>query len=105
MVAPLRAQSASAQVSTARQANEGALKAALFQMRDAIDRYYLKNKRYPRSLAVLVTERYLERIPADPFTNSTHSWRTRKAAAAAGIYDVKSGSPATAMDGTKYSHW
>jgi general secretion pathway protein G len=94
------------------QTKEAALKTALFQMRDAIDRYYADQKRYPRGLDSLMTEKYLRRIPTDPSTGSTHSWRTIKAqpdrthpGIAAGIYDVKSASTATALDGTKYWDW
>ena len=50
--------------------------------------------------------------PEDPFTRSTTSWQTTPAepdpnnpSAEAGIYDVKSGSEATALDGTKYADW
>ena len=97
---------------TAIAAKETALKSALFQMRDAIDRYYVDKKRYPQSLDSLTTGKYLDRIPSDPFTNSTHSWRTlptqpdrRHPTATRGIYDVKSTSTSKALDGTKYSEW
>jgi len=93
-------------------AKEAALKVALFQMREAIDQYYVDKKRYPKDLGSLVTENYIQRIPTDPLTGRTDSWRTIRAkrapnqrAAAAGIYDVKSGSKGTALDGTRYSDW
>ena len=48
----------------------------------------------------------------DPFTDSIDSWQTvpsepdpNNPTAAPGIYDVKSGSDGTALDGTKYSDW
>lgn len=89
---------------------ETVLKYALFQMREGIDEYHQKNGRYPSSLARLVSEGYLTQIPADPFTNRTDTWKLvpPKAAAgkpATGVYDVMSGSEATALDGTKRADW
>jgi len=88
------------------------LKNALFEMRSAIDRYYADKNRYPERLDWLTRERYVAKTPADPFTNRAGSWQTipskrdpKNPSAAAGIFDVKSGSRATAMDGTKYSDW
>lgn len=94
------------------QAREAALKSDLFLMRDAIDQYYADKGKYPDSLQTLVTEAYLRAIPVDPFTRSTDSWQTTQAdpvpgstSADAGIYDVKSGSDQTALDGSRYADW
>ena len=113
--APLRAQSQprTSDRSALIRTKEAALKYALFQMRDAIDRYYTDNNEYPSSLDALTSEGYISQIPADPFTNRADSWkampskadRNNPAFTAPGIYDVKSGSEATAMNGTKYSDW
>lgn len=91
---------------------EAVLKEDLFRMRDAIDQYYADKGQYPATLDALVSEHYLRALPEDPFTKSTSTWQTIPAepdpnnpTAEAGIYDVKSGSDATAMDGTKYSEW
>ena len=91
---------------------ETALKRALFEMREAIDRYYLDHKRYPENLKTLQKGRYIARIPRDPFTGRNSSWRPTRATLSArgrrqrvGIYDVKSGSKRTALDGTRYSDW
>ena len=54
-------------------AKEAALKVALFQMREAIDQYYVDKKRYPKDLGSLVTENYIQRIPTDPLTGRTDS--------------------------------
>jgi general secretion pathway protein G len=93
-------------------ANEAVLREDLFRMRDAIDQYYADKNQYPATLDALVTEGYLRKIPADPFTRSTDSWQQIPAepdpnnpSAEAGISDVKSGSDATAIDGTKYAEW
>ena len=81
-------------------------------MREAIDRYYADKKQYPSSLDRLASEGYITQIPTDPLTNRTDSWKTvpskpdpNNPTGAPGIADVKSGSGATALDGTKYSDW
>jgi len=93
-------------------AREATLKEDLFRMRDAIDQYYADKNKYPSSLDDLVTEGYLRAIPVDPFTNSKDTWQAINAeanvndtTAQPGIYDVKSGSEETSLEGTKYSDW
>jgi general secretion pathway protein G len=93
-------------------AKEAVLREDLYRMRDAIDQYYADKNRYPDSLEVLVTEKYLRAIPVDPFTNSADTWQTElaepepgNAAASPGIYNVKSGSDQTGLDGTNVSEW
>ncbi len=91
---------------------EAVLKENLFRMRDAIDQYYADKTKYPQSLQDLVSEGYLREIPKDPFTDSADTWTTEPAepdpanpTGEPGIYNVKSGSDATAMDGTRYADW
>jgi len=91
---------------------EAALKSALFEMREAIDQYYMDNDRYPSNLKVLENEGYLAKIPTDPFTQRNDSWRmipakptARRRRQPTGVYDVKSSSRRTALDGTRYSDW
>jgi general secretion pathway protein G len=91
---------------------EAVLKQDLFGMRDAIDQYYADKNQYPSTLDALVSEGYLRKIPEDPFTKSASDWQTVPAepdpnnpTAESGIYDVKSGSDAIALDGTKYAEW
>jgi general secretion pathway protein G len=93
-------------------AQEATLKTNLFRMRDAIDQYYADKGKYPASLDALVSEQYLRRIPEDPFTKSADTWQTTPAepdpgnpSAEPGIYDVKSGAPGQALDGTSFSDW
>ena len=93
-------------------ARESVLKEDLFRMRDAIDQYYADKAQYPSTLDALVSDGYVRKLPEDPFTRSTSSWQTVPAepdpnnpTAEAGVFDVKSGSDATALDGTKYSDW
>src|SRR4051812_5039300 len=91
---------------------EAVLKQDLFQLRDAIDQYYADKGHYPSTLDALVSDGYVRKLPDDPFTKSSSSWQTVPAepdpnnpTAEAGVYDVKSGSDASAIDGTKYADW
>lgn len=93
-------------------AKESVLKTDLFRMRDAIDQYYADKAKYPASLDTLVSDGYLREVPKDPFTESKETWQTIPAepdpndtSAEVGIYDVKSGSEATSLEGTKYNEW
>ena len=95
-----------------RSAKEAALRSDLFLMREAIDQFYADKGKYPDSLDALVSERYLRAVPKDPITDQTDSWQTVQAdpepgsvSASAGIYDVKSGSNDTALDGSRYADW
>ena len=91
---------------------ESVLKEDLFRLRDAIDQYYADKGQYPSALDALVSDGYVRKIPEDPFTRNNSSWQTVPAepdpnnpTAEAGVYDVKSGSDATAIDGSKYAEW
>jgi general secretion pathway protein G len=91
---------------------ESVLKEDLFRLRDAIDQYYADKGQYPSTLDALVSDGYVRKIPEDPFTRNNSSWQTVPAepdpnnpTAEAGVYDVKSGSDATAIDGSKYAEW
>jgi general secretion pathway protein G len=59
-----------------------------------------------------VSSGYIREIPEDPMTHSRDTWQATTAepdpnnvSGQPGIYDVKSGSDLTALDGTKYSEW
>jgi general secretion pathway protein G len=91
---------------------EAVLKTDLFRMRDAIDQYYADKNKYPPSLESLVSDKYLRGIPVDPFTSSADTWQTTMSeleagnvASEPGIFDVKSGSDLTGLDGTPYANW
>jgi general secretion pathway protein G len=93
-------------------AKEAVLKENLFRMRDAIDQYYADKNRYPSDLQALVSDQYIRDVPQDPFTLSNSTWQTIPAepdpanpSVESGIYNVKSGSEATALDGTQYADW
>jgi general secretion pathway protein G len=90
---------------------EAILKTDLFRMRDAIDQYYADKGEYPATLDSLVSEGYLRKIPDDPITRAA-DWQTlpaepnpSKPTAEPGVYDVKSASQDTALDGSRYADW
>ena len=91
---------------------EAVLKEDLFRMNEAIDQYYADKGQYPSTLDALVSDGYLRKIPADPFTNTADSWQATPSEsdpsnpnAPPGIYAVKSGAEQTALDGSKYADW
>ena len=93
-------------------AKESVLHTDLFRMRDAIDQYYADKGKYPSTLDALVSEGYMRSLPKDPFTGSADSWTTEPAepdpsnpGSDPGVYNVKSSSQGTALDGTSYSDW
>ena len=93
-------------------ASEAVLRDDLTKMREAIDQYYADKGQYPGTLDSLVSDGYLRKIPEDPFTKSSSSWQTIPAepdpnnpTGQAGVYDVKSGSDGTGLNGTKHSDW
>lgn len=100
-------------------AKEASLKENLFILRDRIDQFYADNGKYPASLNDLVDKPYLRKIPVDPITGSAETWTTVPApetqgqqggsgggaGGGGGIFDVKSGSDKTALDGSRYSDW
>ena len=97
---------------TVQRGREAVLKENLYRMRDAIDQHYADKGKYPQSLDELVSAGYLRKLPKDPMTESDQTWQAEPAepdpsnpGAEPGIYNVKSGSEATAIDGTPYSEW
>jgi general secretion pathway protein G len=95
-----------------RRSEEAVLKTNLFRVRDAIDQYYADKGKYPASLESLVSDGYLRAIPEDPITKSKDTWQSVPAepdpnnpSADPGIYDIKSGAPGAAIDGSNYSDW
>jgi general secretion pathway protein G len=86
---------------------ENVLREDLYVMRDAIDKYFSDNGKYPDALDDLVTKKYLRAIPVDPLTQSSKSWVvTAPTDASLGVvYDVHSAAPNKARDGTWFKDW
>jgi len=100
---------------TPRKAKEAVLKEDLYILRDVIDQHFTDKGKYPSSLQDLVEAGYLRKIPNDPITGSSETWVIETVPpsegddgaddAGGGVYDVHSGAPGTALDGTSYSEW
>jgi general secretion pathway protein G len=86
---------------------ENVLKEDLYVMRDAIDHYFSDKSTYPSALSDLVAQNYLRSVPVDPFTQSANSWVVVAPAqgTAGAVYDVHSGAPNMASDGTWLKDW
>ncbi len=90
---------------------EAVLMEDLFRMRDAIDQYHADLGEYPPELYSLVIAGYLRAIPEDPMTRSSETWVVVPAEPdtagpfVQGVYDVRSGSEGTALDGTAHATW
>ena len=93
-------------------AKETVLHNNLSAMRNAIDEYSYDKQSAPHTLSDLVTGGYLRDVPKDPITGSNDSWKIIMEDASQsvnstdpGIFDVRSGSAKTGLDGTAYSEW
>jgi len=90
---------------------EAVLRSNLFSLRTVIDNYTYDKQKAPQSLQDLVSSGYLRDVPMDPMTGS-NQWRTIMEDATQsvnqsepGIFDVRSTSEKTGLDGTPYSEW
>ena len=93
-------------------ARESVLKNNLFTMRTVIDEYTYDKGKAPQNIQDLVSEGYLRQIPVDPMTGSSDSWKvimedalTAVNQTEPGIFDVRSGSDKTSLEGTPYAEW
>jgi general secretion pathway protein G len=91
---------------------ESVLRSNLFTLRTMIDEYTIDKQHAPQTLQDLVTEGYLRQVPQDPMTGSDQTWKVIMedtaiggANSPPGIFDVKSGSDKTALDGSAYADW
>ncbi len=86
---------------------EATLRQDLAVIRDALDKYYGDNGRYPDVLEELVKRKYLRSLPIDPITGSATTWLivAPDSSEKGGVYDVKSGAPGNARDGSEYRGW
>ncbi len=91
---------------------ESVLKNNLFTMRTVIDEYTYDKQKAPQTLQDLVSDGYLRQIPMDPITGTADSWKIIMEDASntvnqtqPGIFDVRSGSDKTSLEGTPYSEW
>lgn len=92
-------------------AKESVLRQNLFTLRTVIDEYTYDKAKAPQSLQDLVSEGYLRQIPIDPMTGQA-DWLTIQEDAVTsvnqtepGIFDVRSKSEKTSLEGTPYNEW
>ena len=91
---------------------ESVLKNNLFTLRTVIDEYTYDKQKAPQSLQDLVSDGYLRQVPMDPMTSSADSWKIIMEDASntvnqsePGIFDIRSGSDKTSLEGNAYSDW
>jgi general secretion pathway protein G len=88
-------------------AREVTLRENLRQVRDAIDKFYTDQSRYPATLDELVKLRYLRNLPTDPITQQKNSWVivAPTPPAPGAVFDIHSGAPGQSRDGSPYAAW
>jgi general secretion pathway protein G len=86
---------------------EAVLKENLHLMRDAIGKYHGDKGVYPETLEALAAEKYLRAVPLDPITESAATWLVvpPEDPQKGRVFDVRSGAPGRARDGTEYAQW
>lgn len=86
---------------------EAVLHQNLAMTRQALDKFFGDNGKYPDSLDDLVARKYLRSLPVDPITGSASTWTIipPDAQDKGAVFDIKSGSPDKALDGTAYKDW
>jgi general secretion pathway protein G len=92
---------------TLQKSKEAALRQTLAVTRDALDKFYGDNGKYPDNLDTLVSRRYLRSVPVDPITGSSTTWTTVAAQdpEKGRVYDLHSGAPGNGRDGTPFREW
>jgi general secretion pathway protein G len=89
---------------------EAVLHQNLALTRQALDKYFGDNGKYPDSLDDLVAKKYLRALPYDPITESSSTWLiiapdATGTADKGAIYDIKSGAPGKALNESEYKDW
>ena len=103
-----------------KRAKEAVLKTNLHMIREALEKHYADQGRYPASLDELVPK-YLRIVPIDPFTKSSTTWVLvyeeelddadfgfsvdEGGDSGPGVRDIHSGSTEKAVDGKPYADW
>lgn len=86
---------------------EAVLRENLSITRQALDKYYGDTGRYPDALDALVSRKYLRSLPEDPITGKRDSWIIvpPEAQGKGAVFDIRSGAPGNARDGSPYKDW
>jgi general secretion pathway protein G len=107
LIAALLSLSVPRYIGNVRKAEEAVLQENLATLRNVLEKYYSDRGKYPATLDELVAARYLKRVPLDPVTDSRASWIVVPPAdpEQGGVFDVRSGAPGSARDGSVYRDW
>lgn len=86
---------------------EAVLRENLALTRQALDKYYGDNGKYPESLDQLVSRKYMRSLPLDPITDSSATWIIvpPDVPGKGAVFDLKSGATGNARDGTEFKEW
>ena len=86
---------------------EAMLRQTLSVTREALDKYYGDNGRYPDTLEDLVTKKYLRSIPYDPIAGNSNTWTlvAPEAQDKGAVFDLHSGAEGVARDHSAYKEW
>lgn len=86
---------------------ETALRQTLAVTRDALDKFYGDNGKYPDTLDTLVKKHYLRSLPVDPITGSNSSWTmvAPDDPEKGHVYDIHSGAEGAGRDGKPFRDW
>ncbi|MEZ0231593.1 MAG: type II secretion system protein [Methylophilaceae bacterium] len=93
---------------TVERSKEASLRHDLAIMRDAIDKFYSDSGTYPNTLEDMVERKYLRAIPEDPMTESKETWLISPPpdpSFRGEVFDIHSGSPDIASNGSNYADW
>ncbi|MBE0625282.1 MAG: prepilin-type N-terminal cleavage/methylation domain-containing protein [Burkholderiales bacterium] len=86
---------------------ETVLRQTLAVTRDALDKFYGDNGKYPDALEDLIAKRYLRALPVDPITGSNSSWTmvAPEDPEKGRVYDIHSGAEGVGRDGKPFREW
>jgi general secretion pathway protein G len=86
---------------------ETALRQTLTVTREALDKFYGDNGKYPDSLDALIAKRYLRALPVDPITGSSSTWTVVAPddPEKGQVYDIHSGADGAGRDGKPFRDW
>jgi len=86
---------------------EAVLRENLATTRQALDKYFGDNGKYPDKLDDLVARKYLRSLPMDPMIDSATSWTiiSPEEADKGVVLDIKSAAPGKGRDGSEYKDW
>lgn len=88
-------------------AKEAVLRTDLHVLREAIDKYRADTGQLPENLQRLVEQRYIRSLPVDPMTDTADGWVLvpNPDGSTQGVFDIKSGAPGEARDGSSFASW